>query len=118
MKGFLAKLDVWSQDTVQQIQDSEWKEDQNSMQLTQLAKMLVLSKFMARVDEITSDRLYQGLAEKDTTAEINYYQQTYNDMPTTSDSYLMPMNPQQNQSQNNTRFSRTLTRNQGKRDYR
>jgi len=73
---------------------------------------------MTKLDKVTAERLYRDLKMTNKIGEIDYLLEGYEDIPTPADPYVMPVNTPQNYYQENSRSSRSLTRNQDRNEYR
>ena len=108
--AYLARLDVLRQELVNLMKSSDWRKDDESMKIEQVAKMITISKFIAETDNITAEKLYKDVQSSSHIGDIDILLEGYEEIPRTPDPYVLPVNPPQETTVESTGRSRTPTR--------
>ena len=104
--GFLTRMDAKTKSLTTLLKDSDWKRDDISIEFTQLAKLLAISKFVETLDRVTAERLHKDIKPKTTLGEILCLITNYQDMPQMLDPILSVAKGQANAQQSSTQEGR------------
>ena len=105
--GYLARVEAKTKTLISLIQGSDWKKDQETIELTQMAKLLAMGKFMTGLDKLTIERLHKDLKVTSKVGDIACHLRNYSDMTPVLDPYVMQVQTQHTQAE---RPSRSMSR--------